>query len=76
MEFVGRNHGWTRAPDGTISITKEAQNVTIWYYGYPESYTAERGLFEEHSVVIGSTVSLSAVVVFAIIFRKRKKVNK
>lgn len=74
-KFVGRNHGWTRASDGTLTITKEAQNVTIWYYGYPDSYTSDAEFFDSHSVVIGSTISVSAVVVVAFVFRKRKQVN-
>ncbi len=72
-EFVGRTHGWTRSPDGTITITGATANVTLWYYGYPDSYKDSSNFFDEHSVVISSTFSVVIVVFLAAVITKRKK---
>ncbi|WNZ29324.1 MAG: hypothetical protein IAX21_00180 [Candidatus Bathyarchaeota archaeon] len=74
-EFIGLNHGWVRSPDGTITVTAPVSNVTLWYYGHPESYLQEPNFFEDHSVVIGSTFSMAVIVGLAT-FITRKKGNK
>jgi hypothetical protein len=72
-EFIGLNHGWSRAPDGTLTITAATTNVTLWYYGYPESYTQKGEFVDEHSVVIGSTFSVAVIVALAIVITRKKK---
>ena len=73
-EFIGRNQGWIRAPDGTITITRAATNVTLWYNGYPDSYKDNVNLFDGHYVVICSTGFVAIIVVLAaVIGRKRKR---
>lgn len=72
-EFIGLNHGWTRASDGSLTITAAATNVTLWFYGYPESYIEKGDFFEEHSVVVSSTFSVAIIVALAIVITRKKK---
>jgi hypothetical protein len=72
-EWIGLNHGWTRSLDGTITVTAAVSNVTLSYYGHPQSYLDEPDLFEDHYVVIGSTFSLAVVVGLATVVRHKKE---
>jgi len=72
-EFIGRNHGWTRAPDGTVTITQATANVTLWYNGYPDSYKDNVNFFDGHYVVIGSTCSVAIIVVLAAFITQKRK---
>lgn len=72
-EFVGLNHGWTRDYDGTITVTRVAANVTLWYYGYPDSYTQNVDFFEQHSVMLSSTFSFAVIVVLTTIIAQKRK---
>lgn len=71
-EWVGRNHGWTVSPDGTLNITGATANVTLLYYGYPDSFGNSPNFFDEHSVVIISTFSVVIVVFLAIFITRRR----
>ena len=70
-EFVGRNQGWTRSNDGTLTITNAADRVTIWYIGYPEP-DENKTLLDQHSVLIGSTFFISSIILISIFITKRK----
>jgi hypothetical protein len=72
-EWIGLNHGWTRSSDGTVTVTAQVSNVTISFYGHPESYLDEPDLFEDHYVVISSTFSLVVIVVLATVIRRNKR---
>ncbi len=61
-EWIGLNHGWTRSADGIITVTALVNNVTLSYYGHPQSYLDDPDLFDDHYVVLGSTFSLAVVV--------------
>ena len=71
-EWIGLNHGWTRSSDGTVTVTAPVRNVTISYYGHPQSYLEEPDLLEDHYVVIASSFSLGIIVVLATIIRLKK----
>lgn len=71
-EWIGLNHGWSRSSDGTVTVTVPVSNVTISYYGHPESYLDEPDLFEDHFVVIASSFSLAAIVGLATFYRIKK----
>lgn len=75
-EFIGLNHGWTRSPDGTISVTAPVSNITLWYYGHPESYLQESNFFDDHYVVLGSTFSLAVIVGLATVITRKKGSNE
>ncbi|MEJ2242888.1 MAG: hypothetical protein P8Y18_12235 [Candidatus Bathyarchaeota archaeon] len=56
-EWVGKNHGWTHSSDGTFTITGATENVTLLYYGYPQSFVNNTDFFANHSVILTSTFS-------------------
>ena len=70
-EFIGRNQGWTRSIDGTLTITNAADSVTIWYIGYPEP-DENKTLLDQHSVLIGSTFFISSIILLSVFITKRK----
>jgi hypothetical protein len=70
-EFVGRNQGWTRSNDGTLTITNAADTVTIWYIGYPEP-DENRTLLDQHSVLFGSIFFISSIILISVFITKRK----
>ena len=70
-EFIGRNQGWTRSIDGTLTITNAADSVTIWYIGYPEP-DENKALLDQHSVLIGSTFFISSIILLSVFISKRK----
>ena len=72
-EWIGLNHGWTRSPDGTVTVSAHVSNVTISFYGYPQSYLGEPDLFEDHYVAIGSTFSLTVIVGLATVITLNKR---
>jgi hypothetical protein len=71
-EWIGLNHGWTRSDDGTITVTAPVSNVTLSFYGHPESYLDEPNLFEDHYVVIASSFLLAVIVGLATIIMHKK----
>ena len=72
-EWIELNHGWTRSPDGTVTVSAPVGNVTISFYGYPQSYLREPDLFEDHYVVLGSTFSLAVIVCLAVFVACNKR---
>ena len=72
-EWIGLNHGWTRSSDGTVTVTAPVENVTISFYGFPQSYLEEPDLLDDHYIVIGSTFSLAVIVGLATIFAHNKR---
>ena len=75
-EFIGLNHGWTRSSDGTITVTADVSNVTLWYYGYPESFTGESNFLDDHYLVISSTCWMVLVLVVVAVIAKKTKNGK
>ncbi len=74
-EWVGKNHGWTHSSDGTFTITGASENVTLLYYGYPDSISDNENVFVNHSIVVASTFSVSIVIFLAIFFAQRKELK-
>ena len=70
--FAARNQGWTKADDGTITITGSYSNVTLWYIEHPEP-SEDDSFLSDHYVVIGSTGFLAVIAVLAVIIRQRKR---
>lgn len=71
-EWTGLNHGWSRSFDGTVTVTAPVSNVTISFYGHPESYLDEPDLLGDHFVVIASSFSFVVIAVLATIFQLKK----
>ena len=70
--FAARNQGWTKADDGTLTITGSYSNVTLWYIAHPEP-SEDDSFLSEHYVVIGSAGFLAVTVVLAAVINYRKK---
>jgi hypothetical protein len=69
-EWVGLNHGWTVSQNGTYTIFEPSENVSLYYYGYPESFGTNHDFLENHYVLVISLIFLSIIIIFAIIIRK------
>jgi hypothetical protein len=70
-EWVGLNHGWTVSQNGTYTIFEPTQNVSLYYYGYPESFGNKHDFLENHYVLVISLILLSIIIIFGIISRKK-----
>ena len=75
-EWVGLNHGWTVSSNGTYSIFKPTENVSLYYYGYPESFGTKYDFLEDHYVLLISLIFLSIIIIFAIIIRNKFDMRK
>lgn len=72
-DFVGEGEGWNVSPDQTITITGAKSDVTIWYFGFPESFSSgdsNNSFYFQHSVAIVTAVALVATLVFAFIIKR------
>ena len=74
-EWVGLNHGWTVSSNGTYSITKATENVSLLYYGYPESFANNQDFFGNHYVLIYSSIIFSITLIFAVLVKKKFNKN-
>jgi hypothetical protein len=75
--YMGEGDGWSTSPDGTLTITGATSNVTVWYYGFPESIrddgSSNQPLYEQHSVVGATAVAVAITLTFAIAIRIRNQ---
>lgn len=65
-EYTGENNDWRLSHDNTLTINKAHGNVTLIYYGYPESYIASlksNSFLTNHHVSIAVT-ALVVIIVF------------
>jgi hypothetical protein len=77
--YKGKNDGWSLSNDGSVSITRATSNVTLVYYGFPDSFRDSTNGFNQiinlHSVLIATTFFVSITVLLATFIKKRKKVK-
>jgi hypothetical protein len=76
--YIGKNHGWTLFPDGTLTVAEATGNVTLSYYGFPGSFGDSTNGFSEqflnkHSAIIFTAIVFVAIVLFALAFKAKKK---
>ena len=72
-DFVGEGEGWNVSPDQTLTITGARSDVTIWYFGFPESLSdddSNTSFYLQHSVAITIAIALVATSGFALIIRR------
>jgi len=69
--FAPRNQDWTKAEDGTLTITGSHSNVTLWYIRNPEPSESD-SLLTEHNILLGSTGFFAFIVFLAVIIKKHK----
>jgi hypothetical protein len=74
-EFKGEGDGWSVSSDATLTITGAKSNVTIWYFGFPESFNedANKPFYIEHSVAIATAAVLAVTVTFAFAVRRKNQ---
>jgi hypothetical protein len=74
-EFVSEGDGWSASPEGTITVTGATSNVTIYYFGFPDSITGNENqpFYQQHSVAITVAVVLAITVTVALAIRKRSR---
>jgi hypothetical protein len=72
-EFKSEGDGWSVAPDATVTVTAAKSNVTIFYFGFPESFNpdANQPFYIEHSVAIAVTAALAITVTFALAVKRK-----
>jgi len=75
--YMGEGDGWSTSPDGTLTITAATSNVTIWYYGFPDSIrddgSSNQPLYEQHSVAGATAVAVAITLTLAIAIRRRNQ---
>lgn len=70
-QWVGLNNGWSISPNGTYTIIRPTENVSLIYYGFPESYGTNHDFVDNHYVLLNSSLFVSVTIIFAIIIRKK-----
>lgn len=75
--FMGEGDGWTLSPDGTLTITGATSNVTIWYFGFPDSFRVNgdpnQPFYQQHSVAITIAIALVITVTLTLAIKRRNK---
>jgi hypothetical protein len=75
--FKGETDGWSLSSNGSLTITEATGNVTLSYYGFPDSFVENKNgedqIFSEHSVVVITTVVVVAIFFMAAVIRTRKR---
>ena len=69
-EYKGENLDWELSPDNTLTINSAYGNVTLIYYGYPQSYIDTLGsnsVLDNHNVSITIAVAVGIIVFLAAI---------
>jgi len=78
--FLGENEGWYALADETIIVTHHAPNITIYYIDNPaDLVTNGKGLyslFQQHSIIILSTLIFLTVLVITIIIKIKNNPNQ
>lgn len=75
-EFKGQGDGWNVSPDATLTITGAKTNVTIWFFGFPESFNVgdeNKPFYIEHSIAIAIAAALALTVTFAVAVRRKNQ---
>lgn len=76
-DFMGEGDGWYTTPDATLTITDAESNVTIWYFGFPESFNVDKDsdkpVFSKHSVAIATTIALAITATFGFVIRRKNQ---
>lgn len=72
-EFKGQGDGWNVSPDATVTVTDAKSNVTIWYFGFPESFNpdASQPFYVEHSIAIATATALAITIIFALAVKRK-----
>jgi hypothetical protein len=75
--YMGKNDGWHLSSDGTLTVTGATANVTLIYYGFPESFRESgdgfnQPILKQHSIVIITTIAVAITIIPVVATRTRK----
>ena len=75
--YMGKNDGWHLSSDGTLTVTGATANVTLIYYGFPESFresgdSFNQPILKQHSIVIITTIAVAITIILVVATRTRK----
>lgn len=74
--YMDKNDGWKISPDGTLTVMGATANVTLAYYGFPESFRDNSGglyqsILKQHSVLITTTIAVVIIIILAAAIRRK-----
>lgn len=73
-EFFPEGRGWRLAKDETITVTRTASNITIFYLDYPEPVGKNDISFcQQHSIAITTGFVVASVVTAAVLIKIRNQ---
>jgi hypothetical protein len=76
-EYRPEGNGWNLEDHETITVTRAAVNVTIFYMGIPGDSNSNLSFYERHSVAISTGAVVTVVVVSGVFIRvKGQKTDK
>jgi hypothetical protein len=72
--FIAQGNKWNITPEGTLTITGFAGNVTVFYFSLGENASGENLSFiQQHSIVILTAFVVVITIVVAIVVRAKSK---
>ena len=77
-EFTPEGKGWHLANDETITVTRQASNITIFHMDFPADVIQNNNLpfYQQHSAAITTAAIVTIVVVAAAIIQIKNPKNK
>ncbi|MCJ7714767.1 hypothetical protein MUO66_09980 [Candidatus Bathyarchaeota archaeon] len=73
-EYIAENRRWSFSSDGLLTVIGESANVSLSYFGLPNS-NVDHSFFDQHSTVIITSSVVIVVVIVSIAIKKSKKQN-
>jgi hypothetical protein len=72
--FIAQGNKWNITPEGTLTMTGFAGNVTVFYFSLGENASGENLSFiQQHSIVILTAFVVVVTIVVAIVVRAKSK---
>ena len=71
-EYIAENRGWSLSSEGLLTVIGESANVSLSYFGLPDS-NLDQSFFDQHSTVIITSFVIIFVFIVSIAIRQNKK---
>jgi hypothetical protein len=76
--FMAENDGWRVSSNGAITMTAAIGNVSLNYYTIPDALggsgnTSNQSFYQQHSVILTTTIAVAIAIVLVGIIRLRNK---
>lgn len=75
-EFLPEGRGWHLGDHETITVTRSAVNVTIFYMDFPGDADDNLSFYQRHSIAISTGAVVAIVVVAAVFIRVKSQKTK